>query len=215
MINYEAKLYLNVNNDIVVKDLFYFKAYPLYIVFGSLKDLLTLTENNKDIIDTYYFEVNYRNKLMDYYDLKETNARVEIGSIIRSGVILSDKAIVLMGAVINTNAKIGDYTMIDMNAVVGSGALIKNNCHIGAGAVIAGVMEPISNSPVIIEDGVFIGANATILSGVHIGKNAIVGAGSVVTKDVLENTTVVGSPARVVNYNGQWRRNDNLRWTKD
>ena len=211
MNNYEAKLYLNVNSKIDLSNFFYFNSYPLYIVFGSLKDLLVLIEKNKNEIDLYYFEINYRNKLMEYYDLKDTNARIELGSIIRGGVTLCDKAIVLMGAVINTNAYIGDNTMIDMNAVIGSGAIIKNNCHIGAGAVIAGVMEPMSNTPVIIEDGVLIGANATILAGVHVGKNAIVGAGSVVTNDVLENTTVVGSPARVVNYNGQWKMNDNLR----
>ena len=211
MNNYEAKLYLNVKDVIELNDYFHFKAYPLYIVFGSLKELIVLLENNKNIIVRYHVEINYRNKLLDYYDLKNTNARIEFGSIIRSGVTLSDKAIVLMGAVINTNVSIGDYTMIDMNAVIGSGAIIKNNCHIGAGAVIAGIMEPISSIPVIIEDGVLIGANATILSGVHIGKNAIIGAGSVVTKNVDENTTVVGVPARVINTNGEWKINNSLR----
>ena len=211
MNNYEAKLYLNVNDVIELDGFFYFDAYPLYIVFGNLKQLEKLIDDNKNNIIKYYLEINHRHKLMDYYDLKNTNARIELGSIIRSGVSLSDKAIILMGAVINTNASIGDCTMVDMNAVVGSGAIIKNNCHIGAGAVIAGIMEPVSSSPVIIEDNVFVGANATILAGVHIGKNAIVGAGSVVTKDVMENTTVVGSPAKVVNTNGEWKINNNLR----
>ena len=211
MIDYEAKLYLNVKEIVDINKFFHFKAYPLYIVFGSLKDLLILLEQEKDIITNYYLEVNYRNKLMNYYDLQKTDARVEFGSIIRSGVTLSDKAIILMGAVVNTGAIIGDYTMIDMNAVIGSGAIIKNNCHIGAGAVIAGIMEPMSSIPVIIEDSVLIGANATILSGVHVGKNAIIGAGSVVTKDVEENTTVVGSPARVINKNSEWKINNNLR----
>jgi acetyltransferase-like isoleucine patch superfamily enzyme len=77
--------------------------------------------------------------------------------------------------------------------------------------VIAGVMEPMSSKNVVIEDNVLIGANATVLAGVHIGKNAIIGAGSVVTKDVLENTTVVGVPARVVNNNGEWKLNKDLR----
>ena len=211
MNNYEAKLYINVKDIIELNDLFHFKAYPLYIIFGSLLELQELLIRKKDVIIRYHLEVNHRHKLMDYYDIKDTNARVELGSVIRSGVTLSDKAIILMGAVINTNASIGDYTMIDMNAVVGSGVIIKNNCHIGAGAVIAGVMEPMSNIPVIIEDNVLVGANATVLAGVHIGKNAIVGAGSVVTKDVMENTTVVGTPARVVNINGEWKINNNLR----
>tara|TARA_B100001287_G_scaffold238699_1_gene212269 strand:- start:5658 stop:6212 length:555 start_codon:yes stop_codon:yes gene_type:complete len=49
-----------------------------------------------------------------------------------------------------------------------------------------------------IEDNVFIGANSIILPGVSIGKNAIIGAGSVVTKDIPENSIVVGNPAKVI-----------------
>ena len=44
--------------------------------------------------------------------------------------------------------------MIDMNAVIGARGIIGNNCHIGAGSVIAGVLEPPSKQPVIIEDDV-------------------------------------------------------------
>lgn len=49
-----------------------------------------------------------------------------------------------------------------------------------------------------IEDNVFIGANVTVLPNVKIGKNAIIGASSVVTKDVPENSVVVGNPAKVI-----------------
>ena len=210
MNNFEAKLYLNVK-EIIEIELNHFKAYPFYIVFGNVLELNQLIEKYNDKITNYYIEIFNRNKLIDYYDLSKTKARVEAGSIIRSGVILSDSAVVLMGAIINTKAEIGDYTMIDMNAVVGSGAIIKNNCHIGAGAVIAGIMEPISEKGVIIEENVLIGANATILSGIHIGKNAIVGAGSVVTKNVEENMVVAGVPARVINKNVEWKLNQDLR----
>ena len=211
MKSYEAKLYVMANDIIDISNLFSFNTHPVYIIFGSVEELDFFITNNKEKIAYYYLEVNYRNKLIDYYDLKKTKARIEAGSVIRSGVNLSDKAIVLMGAVINTNSTIGDYTMIDMNAVVGSGAVIGKNCHIGAGAVIAGVMEPISNSGVVILDNVLIGANATILSGVKIGKNAIVGAGSVVCNDVEEFSTVAGVPAKVINHNQDWKMNKKLR----
>lgn len=49
-----------------------------------------------------------------------------------------------------------------------------------------------------IMDNVFIGANSTIMPNVKIGPNAIIAAGSIVTKDVLPNTIVAGSPAKVV-----------------
>ena len=53
-------------------------------------------------------------------------------------------------------------------------------------------------STVILEDDCWIGAGAIILPGVKIGKMAIVGAGAVVTKDVPDNTTVVGIPAKKI-----------------
>lgn len=56
----------------------------------------------------------------------------------------------------------------------------------------------INSASVHVEDNVWIGASVTILPGVTIGKNAILGAGSVVTKDVMPNTVVVGSPARLL-----------------
>ena len=49
-----------------------------------------------------------------------------------------------------------------------------------------------------IMDNCFVGANAIILYGVRIGPNSIVGAGAVVSKDVPENSIVVGNPARVI-----------------
>ena len=67
-----------------------------------------------------------------------------------------------------------------------------------AGAVLAGVIEPPSASPVILEDDVLIGANAVVIEGVHIGKGAVVGAGSIVTQDVPAGAVVVGNPARII-----------------
>lgn len=72
------------------------------------------------------------------------------------------------------------------------------NCHIGAGTVLAGVVEPASATPVIIEDGVMIGANAVVLEGVHVGRSAVVAAGAVVVEDVPDNTVVAGVPARLI-----------------
>lgn len=88
--------------------------------------------------------------------------------------------------------------MIDMGAVLGGRAIVGKNCHVGAGAVLAGVVEPASATPVVIEDDVLIGANAVVIEGVRVCRGAVVAAGAVVTRDVPENTVVAGCPARVI-----------------
>ena len=64
--------------------------------------------------------------------------------------------------------------------------------------MLAGVVEPASATPVIVEDGVLIGANAVVIEGVHIGEGAVVAAGAVVIEDVPAGAVVAGSPARIV-----------------
>ena len=109
----------------------------------------------------------------------------------------------MMGAVINIGASVGKMTMIDMNAVLGGRARVGRNCHIGAGAVLAGVIEPPSAEPVIIEDDVMIGANAVILEGVKVGKGSVVAAGAIVTENIPEGVVAAGMPARTIKAKDQ------------
>ena len=88
--------------------------------------------------------------------------------------------------------------MIDMGAVLGGRAIVGKNCHIGAGTVLAGVVEPASAVPVVIEDDVVIGANAVVLEGCRVCKGAVVAAGAVVVSDVAPGAVVAGVPAKVL-----------------
>lgn len=58
--------------------------------------------------------------------------------------------------------------------------------------------EKINISPVRIGNNVWIGVRVIILKGINIGDNSIIGAGSVVTKNVPNNSIVVGNPAKVI-----------------
>ncbi|WP_337388226.1 DapH/DapD/GlmU-related protein, partial [Sutterella wadsworthensis] len=113
-------------------------------------------------------------------------------------VTIGDGAVVMMGAIINIGAVIGEGTMIDMGVVMGGRATVGRRCHIGAGTVLAGVVEPASAQPVIIDDNVFIGANAVVIEGIHVGEGAVVAAGSVVIEDVPAGAVVAGVPARII-----------------
>jgi len=166
------------------------------IVFGDWKDIAPVLENNT--FAHLEIENNCRNSAIPMLDLKDIPARIEPGAIIRERVEIGKSAVIMMGAVINIGAVVGEGTMIDMGAILGGRAIVGNNCHVGAGAVLAGVVEPASATPVIVEDNVMIGANAVVIEGCRIGANAVVAAGAVVVGDVAPNTVVAGCPAKVI-----------------
>lgn len=176
-----------------------FSAGDMGIFIGEYADAQKLLFDNPQIV-SYHLEYDRRNSAIPLLNTNEINARIEPGAVIRDMAAIGKDSVIMMGAVINIGAVVGEKTMVDMNAVVGARAVIGKNVHVGAGAVIAGVLEPPSKSPVIIEDDVLIGANAVVLEGVKVGKGAVVAAGSVVTADVPEMAVAAGSPAKVVKY---------------
>ena len=168
----------------------------LKLLIGNWEDIEKIIKNNN--LKNYYLKNDRRNSGVPLLDIKNVNARIEPGAIIRDKVTIGDKAVIMMGAVINIGAEIGEGTMIDMNVVLGGRAKVGKNCHIGAGSVLAGVVEPPSADPVVIEDNVVIGANAVVLEGVRIGKGSVVAAGAVVTENAPENVVVAGMPAKII-----------------
>ncbi len=168
------------------------------IVFGDWNELGPILAANADSIADIVIENDRRNSALPLLDLKEIPARIEPGAIIREQVEIGPNAVIMMGAILNIGAVVGEGTMIDMGAMLGGRATVGKNCHIGAGAVLAGVIEPASATPVIVEDNVMVGANAVVLEGVRIGANSVVAAGAVVLSDVPPNSVVAGMPARVI-----------------
>ncbi|WP_394136964.1 2,3,4,5-tetrahydropyridine-2,6-dicarboxylate N-acetyltransferase [Cytobacillus oceanisediminis] len=168
------------------------------VVFGEWAEISQAIESNQEKIEDYVIENDRRNSAIPLLDMKNIKARIEPGAIIRDQVEIGDNAVIMMGASINIGSVVGEGTMIDMNVVLGGRATVGKNCHIGAGTVLAGVIEPPSAKPVVVEDDVVIGANAVVLEGVTVGKGAVVAAGAIVIDDVPPYTVVAGTPARVI-----------------
>ena len=193
-----VKVYVNTTGEVDFGSAKVFGGGNSFVVFGDWKDLQPILEDNADRIADYVVENDRRNSGVPMLDMKDIPARIEPGAIIREQVEIGKNAVIMMGAIINIGAVIGDGTMIDMGAVLGGRATVGKNCHIGAGTVLAGVVEPASATPVIVEDNVMIGANAVVIEGCRIGHDAVVAAGAIVVGDVAPNTVVAGCPAKVI-----------------
>ncbi len=175
-----------------------FGGGSLKIVCGEWRDIEPVLTARAGDIEQLVIDSDRRNSAIPLLDIKGINARIEPGCTIRDQVEIGDNAVIMMGAVINIGAVVGAGTMIDMGVVLGGRATVGKNCHIGAGAVLAGVVEPASAVPVVIEDDVVIGANAVVLEGCRVGAGAVIAAGAVVVSDVPPGVVVAGVPARII-----------------
>ncbi|KAA0993240.1 2,3,4,5-tetrahydropyridine-2,6-dicarboxylate N-succinyltransferase [Dyadobacter aurulentus] len=124
------------------------------------------------------FEYHDKMKLKTGY--QELGVRVVPPAVARYGAYIS-KGVVLMPSYVNIGAYIDEGTMVDTWATVGSCAQIGKNVHLSGGVGIGGVLEPVQASPVIIEDGAFIGSRCIVVEGAHVGKRAVLGAGVTIT----------------------------------
>jgi 2,3,4,5-tetrahydropyridine-2-carboxylate N-succinyltransferase len=103
------------------------------------------------------------------------------GSSIRRGAYVAKGVVMMPPAFVNVGAYVDEDTMIDSHALVGSCAQVGKRVHLSAAAQVGGVLEPVGNIPVIIEDDVIIGGNSGIYEGAIVRTRAVIGAGVVLT----------------------------------
>lgn len=125
--------------------------------------------------------------IMEFYDkmplkrgYKDLDVRVVPQAVARYGAYLAPK-VIMMPSYVNIGARVGSGTMVDTWATVGSCAQIGENVHLSGGVGIGGVLEPLQASPVIVEDGCFIGSRCIVVEGAFVGREAVLGAGVVIT----------------------------------
>jgi 2,3,4,5-tetrahydropyridine-2-carboxylate N-succinyltransferase len=111
-------------------------------------------------------------------------ATVRYGAHIEAGAIL-------MPSYVNIGAHVGAGTMVDTWATVGSCAQVGRNVHLSGGVGLGGVLEPPSATPVIVEDGAFLGSRVIVVEGVRVGREAVLGAG-----------VVLASSTRIIDVSG-------------
>jgi len=142
-----------------------------------------------------------------YYDvlpLRETDDLAERGTrntpdgtVVRRGAYLGSDCITMSPSFVNVGAYVDDGTLVDSCDTVGSCAQIGSDVKLGANTLVGGVLEPVEDAPVVIEDGVSLGAGCRVTSGFRVGENSVVGENTLLTPripvyDLVEEEVVYG-----------------------
>ncbi len=131
-----------------------------------------------------YGDVTYHDvlPLRDTDDLPGRGTRnTPDGTAIRRGGYLGADCIMMSPSFVNIGAYIDDGTLVDSCTTVGSCAQIGSNVKLGANTLVGGVLEPVEDAPVIIEDDVTLGAGCRVTSGFVVGEGSVVGENTLLT----------------------------------
>lgn len=133
-------------------------------------------------MQTWHVEpFEFYDKMLLKKDYASLGVRAVPHAVARYGAYIA-KNVVLMPSYVNIGAYVDEGTMVDTWATVGSCAQIGKGVHLSGGVGIGGVLEPLQASPVIIEDGCFIGSRCIVVEGVIVEKEAVLGANVVLTQ---------------------------------
>lgn len=128
--------------------------------------------------------------------LKANNPDIKFATAIHPSAVISPTAkigegtVVMAGAVVNADAVIGNHCIVNTGATVDHDCKIGDYCHIAPGVNISGATH--------VGEGTWVGVGSCVIQCLNIGKNCMIGAGSVVVKDIPDNVTAFGCPAKVI-----------------
>ncbi|MFO1076334.1 MAG: 2,3,4,5-tetrahydropyridine-2,6-dicarboxylate N-succinyltransferase [Planctomycetota bacterium] len=130
------------------------------------------------------------------FDAADRVRLVPGGTSVRRGAFVAPGVVVMPPAYVNVGAFVDAGTMVDSHALVGSCAQIGKNVHLSAAAQIGGVLEPANRSPVVVEDGAFVGGMCGVFEGVVVRERAVLAAGVVLTAATVVHDLVHGHERR-------------------
>jgi sugar O-acyltransferase (sialic acid O-acetyltransferase NeuD family) len=111
-------------------------------------------------------------------------------SVVASDVTIGEGAVIMAGAVINIGARVGRGCIVNTGACIDHDCVLGEGVHVCPGVRLAG--------EVAVGDRAWIGIGAVVIQQRKIGRGSMVGAGAVVIRDVEDQVTVVGVPAKIL-----------------
>lgn len=113
------------------------------------------------------------------------------GTVVGDHGALGEGSIALPGVIITVNVQLGSFVLLNPHVSISHDCNIGDYCSLGPGVSLAGNVH--------VGPYCDIGTNASVIPGMRIGENTVIGAGACVTRDLPDNITAVGVPARIIN----------------
>lgn len=165
-----------------------FKKYPRLKTVEALREWFTLN-NNSYILGIGELKPRQILRTLGNHNLgKETSLIAQNADVSNLNTKIGDGTVIMKLAFISADTQIGKGVLINARANVHHDVTIGDYCEIAPSAIILGKVK--------IGESTLIGSGAIILPKVTIGDHCVIGAGAVVTKNVPDNTTVKGNPAK-------------------
>ena len=164
-----------------------------YKVLGNIDYLLELNKNHHACAVIAMQDGDIRKKIVEKFpgfDDWET--------LVHPSVSISDTSSLGCGCVIcastniSVNTVIGKHCLLNISVTMGHDCVIGDYVSIMSGSCVCGHVQ--------VDDGAYLATNSTVVPGKIVGDHAKVGAGSVVIRNVKNNTTVMGVPAKVIRF---------------
>lgn len=174
-----------------------YKKDKEHLGFPILGKNISDIKNPRDFF--YFIAIGNNQKRIKWYQ-ELTSKNLRLINVIDKSAIVSPNAIIGKGcfvgkmAIINSKSKIGNNCIVNTKALVEHGCTIKNNVNVSTNSVL--------NGDVIIGENSFIGSCSVINGQVNIGNNVMIGSGSVVIRDIEDDCTAVGIPAKIIKKRG-------------
>lgn len=127
--------------------------------------------------------------ILNSYNLKIINV-IDNSAIVSANSKIGTGCFVGKMAIVNSGVEVGDNCIINTKSLLEHGCSISSNVNISTNTVL--------NGDVKVDEGSFIGSGSTVIGQLFIGSWSTIGAGAIVTKNIPDNVTAVGIPARVI-----------------
>nr|WP_318717312.1 acetyltransferase [uncultured Treponema sp.] len=143
----------------------------------------------------YFIAIGNNINRKRWYDKLKEN-RLRLINIVDRSAIISPRANIGTGCFVGKMAVINSMSTVGDNCIINTKALVEHGCTVGSHVNLS--TNSVINGDVMVGEGSFIGSGSVTLGQKTIGSWSTVGAGAVVTKNVGDNVTVAGVPARIL-----------------